>query len=169
MRAAVAQDPTLWRAWNGLGYHSDVRGDWRQATESYDRALALNPSSAMVLNNRGFSMLLQGRAQAAAADFDQALRREPGLAPARENLRLALAWDGAYGQALAGVEQGGLARALNNVGFMALLRGDTASAETYFLRAIEVDPAFNKSAARNLAYLQQVRDNDTVASPPRRP
>lgn len=162
LRAAVARDPTLWRAWNALGYYHDSRAEWRRAGESYSRALAIVPSSAMILNNRGFSMLMQGRIEEALANLGEALHRDPALRPARENLRLALAWDGQYALALAGTEDDGLARALNNVGYVALLRGDHEKSEALLLRAIEMDPAFNIVAARNLAYLRHLRDSKRI-------
>lgn len=157
LHAAVARDPSLSRAWNALGYYHDSRREWRQAAESYARALAVDPNSAMILNNRGFSMLMQGRIKEALADLGQALRYDPTLRPARENLRLALAWDGQYMLALAGAEGGDKARVLNNVGYVAMLRGDHDDAEAFLLQAIEVDPAFNAVAARNLDYLRQLR------------
>jgi len=165
LQAAVAQDPSLARAWNALGYYHDLRREWQEAAESYTRALVIDPNSAMILNNRGFSMLMQGRIKEAVADLGEALRQDPALRPARENLRLALAWDGDYALALAGAEDGGLARALNNVGYVALLRGDQDSAEALFLRAIEADPAFNTTAARNLAYLRSLRESNRIEGP----
>lgn len=102
-------------------------------------------------------MLMQGRVDAALADLGAALRHDPALRPARENMRLALAWDGQYTLALAGAEDDDLARALNNVGYVALLRGDHDKAEALLLRAIEADPAYNAVATRNLAYLMRLR------------
>jgi Flp pilus assembly protein TadD len=157
LRAAVALNPRLSRAWNALGYYHDSRREWRQANESYTRALAADPNSAMILNNRGFSMLMQGRVKEALADLGRALRYDPALRPARENMRLALAWDGQYALALAGAEGKDMGRVLNNVGYVALLRGDREDAEAFLLRAIEEDPAFNAIAARNLDYLRQGR------------
>ena len=169
LSAAVAQDPTLWRAWNALGYYHDSRAEWARASESYARALAVVPNSAMILNNRGFSMLMQGRIEEALANLGEALHHDPALRPARENLRLALAWDGQYALALAGTEDNGLARALNNVGYVALLRGDHDKSEALLLQAIEVDPAFNTIAARNLAYLRHLRESKRIEDslPPR--
>ncbi len=157
LHAAVAQNPSLSRAWNALGYTHDMRLEWREASESYSRALVADPESAMIFNNRGFSMLMQGRIKEALADLGQALHYDPTLRPARENLRLALAWDGQYTLALAGVEGVEKVRALNNVGYVALLRGDHANAEAFLVRAIVVDPAFNTVATRNLEYLRQLR------------
>jgi Tfp pilus assembly protein PilF len=166
LRAAVRQDPSLWRAWNTLGVHYDTLGDWRQAGISYNNALAVHPASAMILNNRGFSFLMQGRVAEAMADLSEAVRQDPSLAPAHENLRLALAWDGQYAQALAGAEDDVLGRALNNVGFVAMVRGDHDRAEAYLLQAIEADPAYNTVAARNLVTLRHMRQGSPKAASP---
>jgi Flp pilus assembly protein TadD len=42
---------------------------------------------------------------------------------------------------------------LNNVGYVALLRGELKRAEAYFLRAIESSPSFYQPAAENLRLL----------------
>jgi len=157
LEKAVTLDPTLWRAWNALGSYHDRQGAWERAVESYGRALALQPDSAMLHNNRGFSNLLQHRFEEAIADFSAALRIDPTLVPARENFRLALAWTGQYQQALYGVPHTEIGRALNNVGFVALLRGDLAAAESFLQRSMEVDPKFNRVAHKNLEYLRDVR------------
>ncbi|MFQ5772990.1 MAG: tetratricopeptide repeat protein [Kiloniellaceae bacterium] len=164
LRRAVEADPTLWRAWNALGYYYDLRGAWEQAAVSYLKALAANPRSAVVHNNRGFSLLMQQRFEEAQEDLERAVRIDPGFVLARENLRLALAWQGKYLHALSGVPEKGRAKALNNIGFIALLRGDYANAEAFFLRAMELDPSYNEIASRNLAYLNDVRSLDTNAS-----
>ncbi len=101
LQRAVAQDLGLWRAWNALGYYHDSNQDWDAAGDSYDKALEGNPDSVLIYNNRGFSMLLQRRLEEAVADFNRALRMDPELEVARENLRLALAWQGKYVHAMA--------------------------------------------------------------------
>jgi Tfp pilus assembly protein PilF len=154
---AVTLDAALWRAWNALGSYYDRQGAWERATESYGRALALQPDSAILHNNRGFSNLLRRNFEEAIADFSAALRLDPNLVPARENLRLALAWTGQYQQALFGVPQVDIGRALNNVGFVALLRGDLVAAESYLLRSMEIDPKFNRVANKNLEYLKDLK------------
>ena len=74
------------------------------------------------------------------------------------NLRLALAWSGRYAHAMTGATDEDISKVLNNVGYVALLRGDFDNAEAYLLRAMEADPSFNKVAWRNLAYLRNIRD-----------
>ena len=123
----------------------------------------------MIYNNRGFSMLMQQRLKEAVADFTLALRMDPEFEIARENLRLALAWQGRYVHAMAGASNRDMARVLNNVGFIALMRGDYGNAEAYLLRAMEADPSYNETAARNLTYLKQVQelakaDSDSAAN-----
>jgi Tfp pilus assembly protein PilF len=82
---------------------------------------------------------------------------DPKLTAARENLRLAFAWTGQYERALVGVSRKDIGRAFNNIGFVALLRGDLPAAESYLLRSMEADASFNKVANKNLEYLRSLK------------
>jgi len=155
---ALDKDPSLWRAWNGLGYYYDTQGEWEKATEAYSKAIAANSTSAVVYNNRGYSRLMQRRMEEAVADFNRALELDPGFTVAQDNLRLALAWSGKYVHAMSGADQRNLGKILNNIGYVALLRGDYKNAEAYLNRAMEVDPAYNAVASRNLAYLKHLKE-----------
>lgn len=157
LEQAVEEEPDLWRAWNAIATLHDRSGSWQAASLAYDRAIEVRPDSAMLYNNRGFSHLLQRDHEAAIADFDAALQLDPKLEAARENLRLAFAWTGHYDQALVGVAQKDIGRAFNNIGFVALLRGDLPAAESYLLRSMEIDPKFNKVANKNLEYLRNLK------------
>ena len=158
LQAAVEADSTLWRAWNALGSHYDSLGQWTAAAEAYGNALAERSDEAMLYNNRGFSFLMQGRLDESILDLRRALLLDPDMGPAQVNLRLALAWSGRYAHAMAGATDTDISKVLNNVGYVALLRGDLDNAEAYLLRAMEADPSFNKIAWRNLAYLRNIRD-----------
>jgi Tfp pilus assembly protein PilF len=158
LKAAVEEDPTLWRAWNALGSYYDTQGAWAEAIEAYDLALAEHPNDAMILNNRGFSYFMRGLLDEAIADLERALHLDPELKPAQYNLRLAHAWNGRYVRALAGVTDEELPRVLNNIGYVAMMRGDLKNAEAYLMRAMEVDPAFNETAWQNLARLRHMRE-----------
>lgn len=163
LQRAVAADARLWRAWNALGYLYDLQRAWALAEQSYDRAMTAAPRAAEVFNNRGYSRLLQSRYDEARVDFARALSLDPTLDAARENLRLALAWDGRYDEALLGAAPAARPQVLNNVGFVALLRGDYDRAERLFLQAMEIDPAYNEAVARNLARLSDLR---AIGAPP---
>lgn len=158
LNAAVAADRELWRAWNGLGVLADRDGDWREAETHYTTALDIAPETPVLYNNRGYSRLLQGRADAAIADFEAALKQRSGFTAARENLRLAYAWKGRYAFATAGMSKRDKGRVLNNIGYVALLRGDHRNAEAYLQQAMEADALFNRPAHRNMAYLNSLRD-----------
>ena len=162
LKAAVDADPTLWRAWNALGSYYDTQEAWAEAIEAYESALAERPNDATILNNRGFSYFMQGRVDEAIVDLERALRLDPELTPARYNLRLAHAWSGRYVRALTGVTDKELPRVLNNIGYVAMLRGDLENAEAYLMRAMEADPTFNETAWQNLARLRHIRELDAV-------
>jgi Flp pilus assembly protein TadD len=104
------------------------------------------------------SFMLQGRYAEAEAAFERALAIDPGLLPAKSNLRLSLAWQGRYNEALEGLAPETAGEALNNVGYVAMLRGDYEAAERYLSQAMEVSATYNEAAARNLELLKSTRD-----------
>ncbi len=137
---ALESDPSLWRAWNALGAYHDGERDWVASERDYDNALRLRPQDPAILNNLGFSLMMQGRMPESAAALQTALRLDPGSAVIETNLRLALAKQGDYRRAAAGSkDEKELARALNNVGYVALVRGDYDEAEAYFQQAMLAD------------------------------
>jgi len=164
LRAAATADPALWRAWNGLGNIADARSDWKQADASYDRALKANPKAAAVYNNRGVSRLIRHDYAGAAKDFRSALALSPAMDEARGNLRVALAWQGKYVEALVGVTAAEAPTVLNNMGYIAMKRGDYEGAEAYLAQAMQLSPTYYAKAAENLAYLRQIR-NIEVTTP----
>lgn len=153
---AVALDPTLWRAWNGLGAQFDTEKQFDQAEEAYGRAAKESNDAPAVLNNRGYSRLVQGRTDEAVIDFVKALEKAPGSAVARTNLRIALAARGDYARATAPGIGDDKATLLNNAGFGAVLGGDYAEALILFdkaqsQRGVNYDRAsFNRRLADEL-------------------
>lgn len=164
LKKAVAKDVTLWRAWNALGRALDIQGKRDEARSNYDRALALKPDSASVLNNRGVSLLLAGQYAEAEKDLRKAYALDRDLARAQGNLRLALAWQGRYAEALAGVSRTDAPVTLNNIGYIAMKRGDLNHAEAYFAQAMQMSPAFYDKADRNLKFLQELKKLETIAN-----
>jgi Flp pilus assembly protein TadD len=169
LKQAVDREPGLWRAWNALGYLHDARNDSAGAERAYGQALAANERNAVLYNNRGFSRLMQRKADAAVDDFRRALQIDPQQELAKANLRLALAWQGHYAHAAAGASAAESGRALNNVGYVALMRGDLETAERYLSRAMAADAGYNSAAARNLAYLKSLREFGGDAAPAETP
>ena len=157
LRRAVALNKELWRSWNGLGYYFDTVQKWEEAEKSYTAALAVRRDKPSVFNNRGSSKLMQRRYSDALVDFRAALKLDPNIAVSRMNIRLALAWLGRYVEAIAGATKPELPSVLNNVGYVAMIKGEYAAAEAYFARAMVLSPSFHDIAATNLKKLEALK------------
>ncbi|NNE82530.1 MAG: tetratricopeptide repeat protein [Alphaproteobacteria bacterium] len=153
LELSLAEDPTLWRSANGLGLIHDFDQQWNEAEANYKRALEAKSDAAVVHNNMGYSYLLQGRVDEAVTAFATSLRHEPDLAIAQTNLRLALAARGQYTDAIAGTNRALLPQVLNNIGYVAMSRGDFESADIFFNRAIDESPVYYDKAQENLERL----------------
>jgi Flp pilus assembly protein TadD len=161
---AVKADPGSWRSWNALGQYYDVKQQWGYARTAYENALAAKGGTPIVLNNLGMSLMLQKSYAEAGSEFEAALKIDPSLVAARNNLRMALAWQGRYEDAATNPGRDEAADVLNNVGYVALLRGDYAQAQIYLLKATEVSPSFNKVAWDNLRLLEAMSTKRTPPS-----
>lgn len=168
LRRAIEENPKLWRSWNALGLYYDTQDRWPDAQKAYDKALELKPDSAMIHNNVGYSLLIQKKFVGATMKFTKALKLDSKFAMARTNLRLALSWLGRYDEAMMGVPVGELPTALNDVGYVAMLRGDYAQAEALLAQALETSPRFNEKAWRNLKYIESVRKTNMRSRPRRK-
>jgi Flp pilus assembly protein TadD len=157
LQEAAAADPSLWRAYNGLGLVADMRRDPDKASAAYRAALALQPTSAVVLNNLGYSRLLAGKADEALTYLKRALTLDPTSETIQNNVRLALAAAGNYPEATRSMPRALMPMILNNAGYVALQRGDFADAEGYLARAMESSTSFNSVAARNLEQLHTLK------------
>ena len=165
LKTATGLDKTLWRGWNCLGREYDLRRDWADAGGAYAAALAApGVRPAMVLNNRGYSLLLQNKPGEASADFIAALAKEPALAAARTNLRLALAWEGAYDRAAVTGAGDDRAAVLNNVGLAAALRGDYVQADKYLTAAMAAKGQYYDRASENLQLSRSLAERKDPAS-----
>jgi len=164
LRDAVEADPKLWRAWNALGALYDANQNWKDADHAYEQALAQMPNSAIVHNNVGFSHLLRKDFTVAADEFQHALRLEPGLEAAQMNLRIVLAMQGRYREALAGVQGKQAPATLNNVGVAAMSRGDLKNAETYLVQALDASPSQYDMASKNLQHLKILQSGEPGAA-----
>lgn len=157
LAAAVRIDETLWRAWNLLGFVEDRSGNGETARESYRKALAANPDAVIVYNNLGVSYMTDRLYSQAEEILVRGLMIAPDNDTVKSNLRLAIAFQGRYVDALAGAKPKELPEILNNIGYIATIRGDYVDAESYLARALALSPTFNEEASRNLRYLGELK------------
>lgn len=154
LREASAANPALWRSWNALGDLADLRHQPEEAAKFYAKAAEINPESAAVINNIGYSKLVSGDAPHAIQSFHAALALDPKSETIQNNLRLAIAADGKYAEAIRATSHEQLPTVLNNVGYVAMQRGDFTEAEGYFARAMEASGSYAKVTAKNLEQLK---------------
>ena len=55
--SAVAQDPSMYQAWNYLGYARRHLGDYSAALDAYQQALSINPAYVEAIEYRGHAYL----------------------------------------------------------------------------------------------------------------
>lgn len=155
---AVAEEPSLWRAHNGIGIVADLQADHERAIRAYNAALEARPDSAFLLNNRGYSQYLAGNYHDAATDFIEAAAQ--GSERAWLNLGLVLARQGQYKKAVKAMTKvADPAVAYNDVGYVAMRQGDRETAEFFFREAIRLSARYFDAAHRNLAMLQESRES----------
>lgn len=148
--------PPRWRSLNALGLLADLNNQRAQALGYYTRALALQPDSTMIVNNMGYSRLMAGDYAMAEQHFQAGLASAPDDRHLRGNLVMAIAWQGDYARALAEAEtQQSREEALNNIGYIALLRKDYPAAIHYFEAAIAASPRWYPRASANLERARQ--------------
>jgi Tfp pilus assembly protein PilF len=160
LHQAVAADPSLWRALNGLALIADLQHRADEAGELYGKALAINPDSTVLLNNRGYSRLIAGHPDEAIADFRRAIVLDPESETIENNFRLAIAAKGNYTEATRNVPRDRMPVVLNNVGFMAMRRGDLVAADGLFARALAENPNYDLVTSHNLDELAALKGAD---------
>jgi Flp pilus assembly protein TadD len=154
LRKAVEADPTLWRSWNALGEIADFRHRPDEALTSYARALEIKPDSPAIINNIGYSKLLARQPEQAVVEFKKALALDSSSATIVNNLRLAMAASGNYAEAVKAAPRNLTPVVFNNVGYVAMERGDYSIAQAYLVRAMEGSPSYDSVAAKNLDQLK---------------
>lgn len=156
LEAVQRASPLRWRTLNALGFLLDMGNEQAQAQRYYSQALALQPNQPLILNNLGYSRLMAGDYVAAEEYFRDGLRAAPDGTHLHANMVLAIAWQGDYSRAVSeAVERQPQEEALNNVGYIALLRKDYKTAISYFEKAIEASPRWYPRAAANLERARQ--------------
>ncbi len=125
LRQALAADPDYAPAYGMIGLVYMAIGETARADENFLRGLRLSPSDSDLNNNYGWFLCQTGKARESLDYFARALRNPLYATPAKP---------------------------LHNAGICAQRTGDTAAAESYFLRSFQVDPS-NPVAMFNLAEL----------------
>lgn len=159
-----------WRSLNAMGLLLDMDGKPDSAQQHYREALVLQPGNPLVLNNLGYSRMMMQDYVWAERFFSEGLRAQPDGKHLHANLVLAIAWQGEYDRALSeATRQQPKEEALNNVGYIALLRKDYKAAIRYFEQAIEVSPRWYPRAAANLERARKESEAVTAQASPSTP
>ena len=150
LERAVATDPGLWRSWVALGRTHLDAGRKSDATAAFLMAEKTAPDTASAHNDLGMAFLNLEQADSAVSHLQRALQIRPDHRVAQANLRIVKATKGDFRGAMAGVEPADRPDVLNNVGYVAMMKGNYDLADRYFRRAIELSPTHHEIAAANL-------------------
>lgn len=140
LQRAVDKGATSWQTFNALGICADMQANYPAASTYYAQAISLQ-SSALLYNNQGYSFYMAQNYGAAEKSFEAALGLEPANKLAWRNLALVRMRQGELDEALKAAFKGGdMHSALNDIGYIAMLDGQTSLAKFLFEQAIEVSP-----------------------------
>jgi Tfp pilus assembly protein PilF len=138
---------------------ADQDENWEAADKAYARAVKLSPQPGAVLNNWGVSQMSRGDLAAAEATFQRALSYDGRLFNAKNNLGIARALRGEYSLPLVPLTDEEKAVLLNNMGIVAMRRGDEKVARGLFAAAVDAHPQYYAGAASKLAALEANVEN----------
>ncbi len=138
---------------------ADQDSDWAAADTAYAQAEKLSSRPAAVLNNWGVSQMSRGDLSAAAATFERAVSFDARLFSAKNNLAIARGLQGEYNLPLVPLNDEERAVLLNNLGIIAMRRGDEKIARGLFAAAVDAHPQHYSGAADKLAALEAVVQN----------
>ncbi len=160
LEPVVAQQKS-WRAYNGLGILANVLGDFPRAEVLFRKADAIFPNSPELLNNLGFALYSASRFPEALAYYNKALQINPDFKKAIYNYALLQAFLGKYDIAYdAFVKVSSDVEANNNLGYIAMEKGDYKKADNYLQEAIRLSPEYYKKANDNLKKLEILEKRD---------
>lgn len=138
---------------------ADHDQNWAEADAAYGRAEALSTNPANVLNNWGVSLMSRGDLDNAIRNFEQALTFNGRLFNAKNNLAIARGLGGNYQLPVVPMTETEKAIILNNLGLIAIRRGEDKIAKGLFAAAVDAHPQHYDSAATRLAALEGVVEN----------
>ena len=138
---------------------ADHDQDWAAADASYARAESLLSNPATVLNNWGVSLMSRGDLPEAQRTFERSLTYNSRLFSAKNNLAIARGLQGNYQLPIVPMTETERAIILNNLGLIAMRKGETRIAKGLFAAAVEAHPQHYASAAARLESLDGVVEN----------
>jgi Flp pilus assembly protein TadD len=138
---------------------ADHDQNWGAADAAYARAETLTTNPAGVLNNWGVSMMSRGDLKRAEATFERALSFNSRLFNAKNNLAIARGLQGNFQLPVVPMTEKEKAIILNNLGLIALRKGERNIAKGLLAAAVESHPQHYASAADRLAALEAVVEN----------
>ena len=101
LEAIIAKNPG---DLNSLSYLADLyfeAGQYNEALQVYDKAIAVDPACADCFNDRGLALFYLGDATAALESFDTAVALKPGFTQAWLSKGFVLTSEGRYQEAIA--------------------------------------------------------------------
>jgi Flp pilus assembly protein TadD len=133
---------------------ADQNNDWTAADTAYARAEKLSSRPAAILNNWGVSQMSRGDLTGATATFKRAVSFDSRLFGAKNNLAIVSGLQGEYDLPLVPLNDEERAILLNNLGIIAMRKGDEQVARGLFAAAVEAHPQHYASAADKLSALE---------------
>lgn len=150
LNRAVAEEPELWRAWNGLGVIYDMSQSWKLAEQAFKAGIAIEGHNPTLNNNLGLSYMRQNRFTEAIIAFENVQTLQNGRDQAHMNYRTALAMNGDIEKAISGATDTQVAQLYNNLGVAAIKSGKHGQAIEYLKKAIAINPSYYPNAVKNL-------------------
>lgn len=133
---------------------SDHDTNWQASDTAYAKAESLSANPAPVLNNWGVSMMSREDFPGAIAKFQRALSYDSRLFNAKNNMAIARGLQGNYQLPPVPMTETEKAYILNNLGLIALRKGDKDVARGLFAAAVAAHPQHYAAAASRLAALE---------------
>lgn len=138
---------------------ADSEQNWAAADAAYARAETMSTNPASVLNNWGVSLMSRGDMAGAQTTFQRALTYNGRLFNAKNNLAIVRGLQGNYQLPIVPMTETEKAIILNNLGLIALRKGQQKIAKGLFAAAVDAHPQHYGAAATRLAALEGVVEN----------
>ena len=138
---------------------ADHEQNWSEADAAYGRAERLANNPAGILNNWGVSKMSRGEFKAAEGMFEKSLSFNSRLFNAKNNLAISRGLQGNYQLPVIPMTETEKAIILNNLGIIAMRRGETKIAKGLFVAAVETHPQHYEAAAGRLMALEATVEN----------